>query len=386
LQRRFRDRRVAASCSDSRAALNLVRDIDPRSLEGGAHRHRTALIPVVFAVALALVIADFMTWIELDVAAIFGLPLVMAGATRSRLLLWSLTGLLVMTTFVVYALQIPPGAFAINEVFFVNRLLNAASLLLLAGLLHVWMRSVEIGEAQARLIEEQNGKLQAATVSRRIVEVQEAERREVANHLHDLVGQKLTALSINLNIVKSHLPPGQAAQCDVRLDESLKLVEETTDSIRDVMAALRPAVLDDFGLAAVLRWYADQFTRRTGVATSVVEQGPSRRLPSTIEYALFRMAQNALGNAAKHARAEAATVTLRTTARSVCLTVSDDGVGFDPAAVQQPARDHGWGLMIMRERAAAIGAQLSIESSPGRGTRVVVTVNGDTHDQGRAGG
>jgi signal transduction histidine kinase len=264
--------------------------------------------------------------------------------------------------------------FALDEPFFVNRLLNAVSLLLLAGLLHVWMRSAATNEAQARLIREQNDKLQAAKVSRRMIEAQEAERREIANHLHDLVGQKLTAISINLNIVKGQLLPDQARQIGARLDDSLKLVEETTESIRDVMAELRPAVLDDFGLAAVLRWYADQFTKRTGIVTSVVELGPGRRLPPTAEHTLFRMAQNALANVAKHANAGTAVVTLRTASNMTCLSVADDGNGFDPATVQ-PALDHGWGLMIMRERAAAIGAKLSIESAPGRGTNIVVTLD-----------
>jgi signal transduction histidine kinase len=343
------------------------------------------LLVAVFAATLGLIVADFITWIELDVAAIFGLPLVLAGATRSRALLWMLTALLIATTFVVYAVQIAPGAFTLNEIFFVNRVLNAASLLLLAGLLHIWMRSAETREAQARLIEAQNEKLQAAHVSRRMIEVQEGERRDVANQLHDLVGQKLTALSIGLNIVKGQLFPSQTGQI-ARLDDSLRVVEETTESIRDVMAELRPAVLDDFGLAPVLRWYADQFTKRSGVATSVVEEGPVRRLLPTAEHALFRMAQNALANVAKHAHADKAVVTLRTTAGSTCLVVADNGTGFDPAAVHQPSREHGWGLMIMRERAAAIGARLSIESAPGHGTRIIVTLNGDTHDQSSAGG
>jgi signal transduction histidine kinase len=330
-------------------------------------------------------VADFTTWIELDVAAIFGLPLVLAGATRSRTLLWILTGTLVATTFVVYALQIPPGTFTFNEIFFVNRVLNALSLLLLAGLLHIWMKSAETREAQARVIKEQSEKLQIARVSRRMVDVQEAERREVANRLHDMVGQKLTALSLNLNIVKGQLLPSQATPTGLRLDDSLRLVEETTESIRDVMAELRPAVLDDFGLAAVLRWYADQFTQRTGVATSVVEQGPRRRLSSTAEHALFRMVQNALANVAKHARADKVLVTLQMAPRLTCLSVADDGDGFDAAALPQPAFDHGWGLMIMRERAAAIGARLTIESAPGHGTKVVITLSEDTDDQGSAG-
>jgi signal transduction histidine kinase len=282
--------------------------------------------------------------------------------------------------------QVPAGAFALQETFFVNRVLDAVSLLLLAGLLHVWMRSAATGEAQARRIEEQDEKLRTAQVSRRMVEVQETERRAVASQLHDLVGQKLTALSINLTVARSQLLPGEATQIGARLDDSLKMIEETTESIRDVMAELRPAVLDDFGLAPVLRWYAEQFTRRSGVMTSVVEEGQGPRLAPAAEHALFRMAQNALANVASHAHADQAVMTLRTTPHSTCLIVADDGNGFDPAAVDPPARDHGWGLIIMRERAAAIGAHVKVDSAPGRGTRIVVTMDGGAHDQGSAGG
>jgi PAS domain S-box-containing protein len=211
-------------------------------------------------------------------------------------------------------------------------------------------------------------------ISRRLVEVQETERRWLANELHDLVGQKLTALNINLNIVKIESAPSIAAQIGARLEDSLKLVEETIESIRDVMAELRPAVLDDFGLTPALRWYADQFVKRMGVATTVIEQGPTRRLPQAAEEAFFRIAQEALANVAKYACAGEATVTLDNSPRTKSLTIADDGCGFDPSACQQPARDHGWGLMIMRERAAAVGAELRVESAPGHGTRVIVTL------------
>ena len=214
-------------------------------------------------------------------------------------------------------------------------------------------------------------------VSRRLVEVQETERRWLANELHDLVGQKLTALNINLNIVKLESAPSIAAQIEARLEDSLKLVEETIESIRDVMAELRPAVLDDFGLTPVLRWYAEQFVKRVGVATTVIEQGPTRRLPQVAEEAFFRIAQEALANVAKYARARKATLTLDITPQANSLTIADDGCGFDPSACPQPARDHGWGLMIMRERAAAVGAELSVESAPGCGTRVIVTLRDD---------
>ena len=213
-------------------------------------------------------------------------------------------------------------------------------------------------------------------VSRRLVEVQEAERRALASGLHDLVGQKLTALSINLNIVKSQLPSAVAAHAGARLDDSLKLVEETIESIRDVMTELRPAVLDDYGLVPVLRWYAEQFASRTGVAMSVVGEEPARRLPPAVEEALYRIVQEALANVAKYAKAHKAVVTLTATSQGTWLAISDDGCGFDLAAERSPDAHHGWGLMLMRERAAAVGAELSVQSARGCGTQIIVKLRG----------
>ena len=146
------------------------------------------------------------------------------------------------------------------------------------------------------------------------------------------------------------------------------------ESIRDVMTELRPAVLDDYGLTPVLRWYAEHFAERTGVATSVIEQGPLRRLPANAEEAFFRIVQEALANVAKYARAQKAIVTVGSAPQMMCLTIADDGCGFDPTASPRPARDHGWGLMIMQERAEAVGADLKVQSAPGRGTQVIVTL------------
>jgi signal transduction histidine kinase len=138
----------------------------------------------------------------LDVAAIFGLPLLLVAPTRSRRLLWALTAVLTIATFVVYAIQIPEGVFRLNETFFVNRVLDVVELLLIAVLLHVRIVAADTSDAQARLIAHQNEKLEAARVSRRLVEVQENERRALANDLHDLVGHKWRAIIINFNILK----------------------------------------------------------------------------------------------------------------------------------------------------------------------------------------
>jgi signal transduction histidine kinase len=341
----------------------------------GSH-NRPVVVVAVFGIAIGLVIADAITRVELNVPTAYVLPLVLAAPARNRRLLWSITALLTVATFVVYALKIPAGEFTFYESFFVNRVLAAMAFVLTAGLLHIWMVSAATNETRARQIEEQDHKIEAAKGARRLVEVQETERRALASQLHDLVGQNLAGLSINLNIVKSQLAPTEDNRIGARLNDSLALVEETIESIRDVMAELRPAVLDDYGLTAGLRWYAEKFTKRTGLPTAVIEQGSSRRLPPAVEAALFRIAQEALANTAKYAEARKTVVALATTDQSVRLVIEDDGRGFDPSTTRQPVRDHGWGLMIMRERAAAVGADLTVESELGRGTHVIVTLAG----------
>ena len=123
---------------------------------------RAIAFAYVFAIALAVaeVIVDLGTRVELDIATIYGIPLVLAAFTRNRRLLWGLMVALTLATFITYALQIPAGAFELREALFVNRVLDAVALLLTAGLLHVWMTSLDIREAQAQLLQEQNRKLE----------------------------------------------------------------------------------------------------------------------------------------------------------------------------------------------------------------------------------
>ena len=211
------------------------------------------------------------------------------------------------------------------------------------------------------------------SLSRRLVEVQEVERRDLVRRLHDEVGQTLTALSLNLNIIRSQLPAETATKIATRMDDSLKLVEETIEHIRDVMSELRPPVLDDYGLTAVLYWYAKQFSERTGITLTVHLEELSPRLALQTETALFRIAQEALTNICKYAQAKHVTLELEEIDGKVHLTIADDGVGFDPTVFRPEARPE-WGLINMRERAQAIGGQLRIETSPGRGTSIIVGV------------
>src|SRR3984893_2590125 len=213
------------------------------------------------------------------------------------------------------------------------------------------------------------------TLSRRLVEIQESERRELSRELHDRIGQNLTALKINLDIVLSELPaPIKTAQ-GPRMHESLELIDATVRSVEEVMAELRPPMLDDHGLLAALRWIGGQFSRRAGIPITV--QGPRdlARLAPEIEIALYRIRQEGFANVTKHAAPNHVTISLTLQQGKLELVVADDGDGFDANAVSRRGRGGGWGLITMRERAEAIGGILTIESAPSRGTRLIVTIS-----------
>jgi two-component system sensor histidine kinase UhpB len=159
-----------------------------------------------------------------------------------------------------------------------------------------------------------------------------------------------------------------------RLEDSLKLVEETMERIRNVLADLRPPVLDDYGLGVALRWYIKRFSERTGVATILQEEELLPRPPLSLETAIFRIVQEVLTNVAKHAQASQVNILLERTNGIIHLAIADDGVGFDPTDVRKLKEQPQWGLITIEERAKALGGHISVESMPGKGTRVIVQV------------
>ena len=242
------------------------------------------------------------------------------------------------------------------------------------------MRDITERQRAEEALQQYTERLRALTAQ--MAEVAEAERQRLARELHDQVGQNLTALGINLNIVRAQLPEEATVPVRSRLDDSLSLVEQTAERIRDVMAYLRPPVLDDYGLVAALHWYGEQFAQRTDIAVAVEGEEPAPRLAARVENALFRIAQEALTNVAKHAQATQVTVTVEVEGGTLRLVVADDGIGFDPsttlrtspAPLAEPDGGRGWGLLNMTERAEAVGGRCRIESDPKQGTQVIVEV------------
>ncbi|MHB9074139.1 MAG: PAS domain-containing sensor histidine kinase [Desulfobaccales bacterium] len=215
---------------------------------------------------------------------------------------------------------------------------------------------------------------QLRSLAMRLAEVEEMERKNLARELHDLVCQNLTSLSLILETLKIRAQREPVDQIIAKLSNASTLAEQTGEITRDIMEGLRPTVLDHYGLMGGLRQLGSQFSQRTGIDLDILGDEADSRLPPKVELALFRIAQEALNNVAKSARASHVVLTKEIDQDSVRLVIADNGTGFDQNVVAQPKDGRGWGLMIMTERARAVGGDCRIESQPGRGTRVVVEV------------
>ncbi|MBI2317223.1 MAG: sensor histidine kinase [Betaproteobacteria bacterium] len=208
-------------------------------------------------------------------------------------------------------------------------------------------------------------------LSHRLFEVEESERRRLARELHDRVGQNVTALSLNLNMVRSELPADALQKMSPRLNDCESLLYYTAQLVRDIQVDLRPPGLDELGLVAALNEHARQVAGRGSFKVTVIGTELAPRLPPASEITLFRIVQESLNNISKHAQATEVSIALEASLDAVILTVADDGCGFDSAArLVLPTRSLG--MVGMRERVESIGGRLRVESAPGEGTRVIV--------------
>ena len=216
---------------------------------------------------------------------------------------------------------------------------------------------------------------------RRLVSVQEEERRRIARDIHDQMGQAMTALRINLESLAVRC--GSDPELATQAARTRQLAIELDQTLDYLTWQLRPASLDHFGLSAALGQLVRGWSERFGIPADYRGAGLSAmRLPPAVEVNLYRVAQEALHNVYKHARASRVTVVLEIQDHRVVLVVEDDGRGFDPA--MRPAEDPGaLGLLSMRERTLLVGGEFEVESSPDRGTTIFVRV---PHDGGTGGG
>ncbi len=223
----------------------------------------------------------------------------------------------------------------------------------------------------ALLFEEvQHARERLQTLSRRLVEVQEGERRTIARELHDEAGQSLTALLFGLRLLERE--PGDAAAVSARAGDLKRTAEEVLENLHRLAANLRPASLDHLGLEPAMRQHLDSIERTYGLTVRFKALGlDGERLPPVVETTLYRVVQEALTNVVRHAKASSVDVLAERRGGRVMVMVEDDGVGFD---AERAATSGQLGLLGMRERAETLGGTLNIESTPSSGTTVVVEV------------
>jgi signal transduction histidine kinase len=199
-------------------------------------------------------------------------------------------------------------------------------------------------------------------------EAVEAERKRIAREIHDDLSGQLTALRFDLHWIERRLPPGQADVAG-KVRSMIAGVDRTHEVVEHIIRELRPQILDDLGLVPAVEWLAREFEERSGIPVDVVS-GPEPVSPRSEQAtALFRIAQEALTNIARHAEAGAVRIRLRERFSTLALVVRDDGRGFDPAAA---TRELSHGLVGIGERVRLAEGRLKIRSAPGRGTEISV--------------
>jgi signal transduction histidine kinase len=229
------------------------------------------------------------------------------------------------------------------------------------------IENVHLAEAQRR-----------ETFRRRLLDqvmaAQEEERKRIARELHDELAQSLTVLIRDLEGITGRMPANQAQLKD-RIRDTRSLAVRILEQTRRLIFDLRPTALDDLGLLPAIRRYAQRRLEVADIQLHMEALGQARRLPSEVETSVFRIAQEAITNVVRHAHASQVHLSLNFDPDRITLTVTDDGVGFDPAAIlEAPDSTRCLGLLGMRERAELLGGRLSIESRPGAGTTVHLRV------------
>ncbi len=373
---------------------------------------RNMAFVAVFAVGLAIAEAfiDVITWVELDVAAIYGLPLVLAALTRSRRLLWTLTATLTITTFVVYAVQIPAGMFALSETFFVNRLFDAVAVLLTAGLLHVWIVSIDTVEAQARLLKTQNEQLETANtellsheekiarqneeLERRSKEAEEASARKtqfLASASHD-IRTPVNTINLMAEVIRRTAEnPALVAQ----VPQLAQRLQANALSLADLLTAM----LDSAHLeSGHVKYHESTFSLNAMLASICNDLDPAAQaktlrlnvdLPKrticlrTDRIKLQRVISNLVSNAINFTEHGGVTVTAALMPdRVVTICVQDTGIGIAPQQLERifsefaqvrnadGGGNSGWGLglAICRRLVKLIGGRITVDSAVNQGS------------------
>ena len=390
----------------------MASDIESKTVSRIPISDRTVAFACASAIVIAVVevILDLATWVELDIATIYGIPLVLAAFTRNRRLLWGLAVALTLATFIAYTLQIPVGTFAPREGLFVNRVLDAVALLVTAGLVQMWMMSLDIREAQSKLLEEQNRKLEVANdllvaheaqivsqneeLIRRRHEAEEASGRKtrLLNAVSHDIRNPVNTINLMAEVIRRTAEDPalatQVPQMARRLQSNAQSLVALVSEVLDI-AHLDSGLLQRRESMFSLNKFID--TKRHDLAPlaeakslQLTSEAPDRTVRVRVDRVkLDRIVTNLVTNAIKFTTRGSVALSVAVTADgAVAVRVRDTGVGiaeheldriFDEFAqfnVPLGKLNGGWGLglAISRRLANFIGAGITVESEIGRGS------------------
>ena len=270
-----------------------------------------------------------------------------------------------------------------------NALMRGAYMALIVYLVSVWKRFHEQLEAQVaqrtqELVAEVAERKQAEQAVHRLVlqisDAEDAQRRRIAQDIHDTVGQTLTLMKLRLQtataasaVVPSSDSSSDSTTGDAAIADAIQLLDDAIKQTRTLTFELYPPMLDDLGLAAALRWLARELSRQADVQIAVREEGDARPIEKTIGSYLFRSVRELINNSIKHGRSSEVIVTVYWRPSSLRIAVDDNGNGFEPS-ISGTAEPAGLGLLSIRERVTTLGGTMSVESATGSGTRVIIDV------------
>jgi signal transduction histidine kinase len=226
---------------------------------------------------------------------------------------------------------------------------------------------IELHQSKERL---RNSLEEVRRLSEHLQNIREEERAHIAREIHDELGQKLTVLKMDISWINKKIGLKEES-VKARMEELIAMLDETVGSVRRISSDLRPSLLDDLGLTAAMEWQLNEFEKRFEIKTCFKSHDDAIKLTESVKIGLFRIFQESLTNVARHSRAKKVTVALNRKNDSIVLSIADDGTGFDK---QSADNNKTLGLLGMKERTAMIGGTFEINGKPGKGTKVVVTI------------
>jgi signal transduction histidine kinase len=229
---------------------------------------------------------------------------------------------------------------------------------------------VDITERRRAELALQESRQELRALAARLINAEEEERKRISRELHDDLSQRLAMLALDTaSLVLT--PPPSVEEIKEPLRNIKDRVVQMSESVRQIAHQLHPSILEDLGLNSALSELCDEFSKRTGIVATCEQETPPEAMPMEVASCLYRVAQEALHNVSKHARARRVRLTIRGSSEGVRLDIHDDGVGFDLKAGR---RQHGIGIVSMKERVRLVQGKFSIYSRPGQGTEVTVFV------------